>query len=260
MGGIGSGPKRKDGPRWPSGRLMYEWKDRCRCGHAKSKSSPQCRACAINTREKIPRPRCSCGGQKARYSLRCQACDAVRRKCEAVRRMVPTRVCQWCGAEFRRQGDARAAHDVLRFCSKKCWGAFRSAIAQAQHEKYRGARQIIRELTRAQRLYARSVCACGATITRPYGSLCTSCRAARRSEAFRIRREEGVHHLCPNCGQSFRGHTDDVYCSSPCAKQFRKKSRSRIRAIPLDERNRIAELLALVRAANRRIDEVNKSL
>jgi len=198
---------------------------------------------------------CACGQSKSSRAKRCLMCERQR-----LEQMVPLRICQWCQSEFRRKGRrVRDGHDILCFCSKKCWGACRSARFQAEQNEYRQACQISRELKRAQRLYARSICACGATITRRCGTLCNTCAAEHKREGIHrarsVSRTAGVRHICPNCGESFRGYASDVHCSTRCCKQLRKKGQRYpvIGALPLQERNRIAELVALVRAARRRI-------
>jgi len=71
---------------------------------------------------------------------------------------------------------------------------------------------------------------------------------------------EGATHICPNCGQLFNGHDRDVFCSFRCARQLRKDGRyPTLGALPLDERNRVAELIALVRSARRQIDRSMKA-
>lgn len=211
------------------------------------------------TRGRKPKPWthvCACGRPKHSRSKLCLMCDKQRRT-----RMVPIRICQWCGGKFRRKGhDPRTTHDVLRFCRKKCWGAFRSAFAQAEQEQYQRAREISRELTRAQRLYARSVCPCGAPITRPRGRFCNTCAATCRGRGIRraraVGRRTGLAHLCPNCGRQFRGYERDVFCSQHCSHQYTKKQRyPSIGAMSLEQRNQIAELIALVRSARRRVHE-----
>jgi hypothetical protein len=144
----------KDGPRWPSGRLVYEWKDRCQCGQPKTKWSRQCLTCADRQRA---RPRCACGRRKACRSHQCQQCATQARRDHMI-----ARVCEWCRREFKRKKRRpKFQSDVLRFCSKKCWGAFRTAESQSAQQTIRQAHSIQRELERAQRQYARSVCAWG---------------------------------------------------------------------------------------------------
>ena len=61
-------------------------------------------------------------------------------------------------------------------------------------------------------------------------------------------------HICPNCGRFFTGKEARVYCSPKCEQQYAGKGRyPHIGKIPLTERNHLAELIALQRAANRRL-------
>jgi hypothetical protein len=130
----------------------------------------------------------------------------------------------------------------------------------------RRERRIEEQLERVHWQQARtiSICTCGVTITRPAATLCKTCYAARMGTVIRHAREasriEGLNHVCPNCGQQFLGYTADVYCSKRCFRQYTKHQRyPGLRSLPLNERNQIAAMIALVRAANRRIDESLKA-
>jgi hypothetical protein len=242
------GRPRKDGPRSPSGRLLYEWKDRCHCGQPKTKYRRQCLTCRRSARR--ARPRCACGGAKSYGAARCMTCETTARRDQIIER-----VCQQCGCTFKRKSHGGPGHDVKRFCSKKCWGAFLAAEARVTREAIRQAHSIQRELERAQRRYARSVCACGATATRD--GRCSTCNS-RRYQPLVAR----VDHVCPNCGQAFQAPESWVHCSRRCGQQLSGKGRRypKIGALPVEDRNRIAELIALTRTARRRIDESAKSL
>lgn len=196
---------------------------------------------------------CACGQRKTDAATRCQSCATAHRR--------PMFRCEWCSAEFwRRRWDGR---DYRRFCSHRCanacTGAQVYAVCQARRDSEQAQREIDRELRRAAQrvlLELRS-CSCGGPITRPHGTMCTTCAATHRRERGR---EHGIKHLCPNCGQWFRGLETDVYCSPRCARQLRKKGRyPSIASLATGERNRIAELIALIRAARRRIEQPAES-
>lgn len=212
---------------------------------------------------------CACGQRKSYSAVRCLTCERLRRHSPPEPRM-----CEWCGLSFRRKlhgggGD----HDTGRFCSKKCSGARRRAgtmlrLEQQKQQRFASEieRQIQRELDRAQRELERAqrdcaprFCACGTAITN--GSMCQPCATIRKVTGLYAAREmariAGHEHCCPNCGARFRGLERDVYCSDHCARQLCKR-RQRYPAIghfPLNERNRLAELIALVRSARRRINK-----
>lgn len=201
---------------------------------------------------------CACGGRKSYGTICCRTCEDLRRHADGHEQRVE-RLCQWCGKPFRRKGRlTRPGAEVFRFCRKKCWGAFRSTVARAERDARRQARRISRELTRAQRLFARSVCACGATITRPSGRMCNACSALRKREGKQrgqsLSRSTGLEHICPNCGESFRGYERDVFCSPRCGRQLKHPGRyPSIGGLSIDKRNEIAELIALVRSARIRL-------
>jgi len=64
----------------------------------------------------------------------------------------------------------------------------------------------------------------------------------------------GLHHICPNCGDAFRGYAAAVFCSRSCAHSFGKMQRRgsypSIATLPVDERNKLAHLISLARRAN----------
>ena len=257
------GRPRKDGPRWPSGNLIYSMKRaRCACGQSKCIAAKQCRQCADRRRAARPSHCPSCGGPKWAYAIRCQQCDAAARR-------GPQLWCEWCGQAFwRRHRGKRPDRDARRFCSKRCSGqrrtaahVLRMAIAREQQQQQRAYSQEERAQQRAQLFQART-CSCGSLITRRRGRWCNTCFATRigdgRRAARAVARSSGLSHICPNCGQGFCGYPSDTFCSSLCAKQMRnKRSRGRpypsIQHLATGDRNRLAEMIALVRAANRRI-------
>jgi len=173
--------------------------------------------------------------------------------------------CEYCGVTFWRK---RAKRDARRFCSKRCSGArIRARTAAAKAERTLAtafAAAFRRELD--ARLPAIVVptlerrCPCGAP-RHTRSKYCLVClrplvaarvRAGRSAVTF-----TGLDHVCPNCGATFKGYEADTYCSRPCATQYRHRvdrgSYPRIGHMGIKERNTLAELIALMRAANRRI-------
>ena len=195
---------------------------------------------------------CACGQPRSRAAVQCKACET-----QARRRPF---VCEWCGGSFWRRSNRG---DTRRFCSKRCSGARRTAIAAAKREIDRHEREIERAIDRAnrpllrearQRLRALRRCACGAPVASIHGVVCAACAAAnRRAGHRRARRWSRIVHCCPSCGNSFFGLEHDVYCSSRCGHQLRKGRYPSIGGLPLEERNRIAEFIALVRAAHKQM-------
>jgi hypothetical protein len=184
-------------------------------------------------------------------------------------------VCKGCGDVITR--DPAPARDNRReYCSRACkmqvwWrthekklytpseaAVLRSKARELERAALRKAtsceRQLEREIERAQRLQARSTCACGAKIHRPYGRVCDACASVNKSTGRRRSLGAGPGHLCPSCGRRFDSLETTVFCSSQCAKRYRHHGRyPSLGALPLDERNQIAELIALVRSAHRHL-------
>jgi hypothetical protein len=162
--------------------------------------------------------------------------------------------CEWCGIAFWRPRLTNRKVDACRFCSKRCSGARR----RAQTAERRAVIREQREQLRRQRHEARVTCACGVRIRRRTGRWCDACYTQRIGNAIReghiLARRTGLDHLCPNCGQWFRGYDRATFCSSRCVSQMAKRQcYPHISHLPIDERNQLAELIALVRAANRRL-------
>jgi predicted nucleic acid-binding Zn ribbon protein len=86
-------------------------------------------------------------------------------------------------------------------------------------------------------------------------------------ETRRQNKHQGVAHVCPNCGTSFLSHVSgDVFCSRRCREPMQKRTKRgerrypSVRDIPVDERNRIAQLFVLLRSARKHINiEFQKS-
>lgn len=219
------GPKGLPGPRDATGRLLKL----CQCGGSKTASAKMCRSCVARHQRRL----FTCQGCGVMHWRRAW-CDDARKYCsrECYFRMKKTRAA------------ANAAQQVIDRLS-----------VQAEHE-------IQRELRRAaqQAQLALRWCSCGAPLNRrsPRAVCCDACRKERigRSVSRRrtVSREHGVQHCCPNCGQQFRGYEGDVYCSTRCAHRYNHHGRyPSIGQLSLTERNRIAELLALVRTARKHI-------
>jgi predicted RNA-binding Zn-ribbon protein involved in translation (DUF1610 family) len=200
---------------------------------------------------------CACGGRRSRNARQCKSCDTAARRGSDFS-------CEWCGLVFWRKSHNSNKADARRFCSKQCSGALKTAQARAREH----VTAIETEFARAveQELHARlstpqqpvRICSCGAVITKKGTGYCAAClpsRVATWCRAARsVVRHEGVEHVCPNCGHSFRGYVGDVFCSQRCATQLTHHRRyPSIGAVPYPERNQLAELIALQRAANRRL-------
>ena len=235
---------------------------------------------------------CACGQSKGPRSLRCFACnkahlhDARASRLSALNKARHPRQifhCEWCHVEFWRN---REPKDALRFCSKRCSALrrmaegkmpiqdpevqVRLAIAnEHRREQYRIAREFrLKEKERQQQQSQQraqeqhqqwiieTACACGLPHTKslwtpkhPY--MRRWCDACHTQEFY------AWLHVCPNCGQEFYGGESVIHCSTRCGKQMAKR-RARgsypfISNLPIEERNRLAALIALVRAVNRRL-------
>ena len=194
---------------------------------------------------------CRCGQPKSPQPALCKPCF------EADRRG-PDLHCEWCGVAFWRAKNTNHPYsDARRFCSKTCSGARRRAVKDERLI----ARDIERAVARAQAQIVRHTCQCGSPIERRTAKWCNACYAARIGEGIRNgyarAKDQGVLHICPNCGETFKGYADAVHCGKACAKQMLKCiGRHRypsIGTVPLPERNTLAGLIALQREVNRRL-------
>jgi predicted RNA-binding Zn-ribbon protein involved in translation (DUF1610 family) len=77
-------------------------------------------------------------------------------------------------------------------------------------------------------------------------------RSVLRAEREQARRDRRISHTCPNCGDTFIGLPSVVYCGKRCRDLLGKHGRyPGLRSVPAPERNQVAEMIALVRAARR---------
>ena len=151
------------------------------------------------------------------------------------------------------------------FCSRTC------AFAR-QHEQYL-RRQVAAVIAREQQKAARArgkqeqeqrihqermtcrLCGGERVLGSWVGRRCLVCYAQQqrvRVQRGRARvKQDGVLHLCPNCGQWFRGYEQDVFCSKRCSQQLKPDRYPRMRHVPIAERNELAAMTALIRRANR---------
>jgi predicted nucleic acid-binding Zn ribbon protein len=188
---------------------------------------------------------------------------------KATRPRAPMFRCEWCGIEVYRQLHRDPTKHARRFCSKRCSGALKHAVVMARNESICAERQIQRELKRAatHAMRAQRSCrSCGGSIPhQSEGVYCSeACRTAGTGTNVRETRHKnknnGVKHLCPNCGQWFPGHERDVFCSAHCHGQMSKRTKHGHRRypsldrLPIDERNQLAEFLALIRTVRRHIN------
>lgn len=154
--------------------------------------------------------------------------------------VVPIRSCETCGTAFQR---TRNASDNARFCSRLCAFRARTAAAAARAAQVQQARHEARQHRAIEREFARLV----------RGEL-------RRALAFPRPRPPSrppvfLEHVCPNCGQRYMGQERRVYCSPQCSQQYLHHGNyPPLGAVPLVERNSLATLVALTRAANRHLN------
>lgn len=152
---------------------------------------------------------------------------------------VPSFRCEWCGIEVWRKGNGgRLDKDAHRFCSKKCSGALRSSVAERANATAKATAAFEREVARSvkQALQDRLK----DVVPKSYKG---------------IHRRERVRHVCPDCGNVFDAPVKFVFCSRRCSQRYNKKGRPYIGSVEIHQRNQIASMLALVRAANRRIQD-----
>ena len=234
------------------------WQRHCRrCQKQFAAITPNAQFCCPAC--KLARGRCACG--RPTDHAQCRRCHDT---ANANRKL---RTCEGCGIAFRLSNSPGKQY-AGRFHSRKCAAIHRWALHNARVKAEREARQEARRVRLIEREIAREtsrpgVCRCGAPITRdrqchdPYVTLCKECAA--RQIADRVRRvrlasrHDGVDHVCPNCGETFRGFERDVFCSTRCAAQLKRETYPSIGALPLDERNRIAAMVALMRHARSRL-------
>jgi hypothetical protein len=270
------GRKSTSGPRDMAGRLRYVVS--CRCGREMNKWSFCCCVCQSQGHRPPPewqrrasaRDRCACGREKWKKARRCQHCyEAIRRKydgrpCACGNKKSPTarqcfecrmrdddarrsRVCEECSQPFNRPRHGN--RDAQRFCSRSCGFAWqkregaekRKATAKERETQNRMRdveRTIQRELAHAIRTRLDQV-----VPRRPLGSFKTA---------------ERVRHVCPDCGVAFDGVLGRVFCSPKCCQRYlHKRKYPALAHIEVHERNQLASMLALVRAANRQLQGVS---
>jgi hypothetical protein len=262
---MSRGRPRLSGPRDGRGRLIYHWETQlipCACGGNKTPGAQYCRSCPA--RPINPRRLCICGREKSYHRQLCLACRKAARR-------PPLRYCEWCSAPFRRTKHGRDK-DVFRFCSRECHFARLKAIAAVNQETRRAQDQAVaheraidRALTAAARraiTLLRACKHCGASMPEDRrqsvycGEACRIAGTAAHVRGTRARNKpQGLAHVCPNCGIRFTSHEGDVFCSARCSRQLKHRRYGSFRWLDVDERNRIAELVALARAANRFIDQ-----
>lgn len=182
---------------------------------------------------------CVCGGRKTRTAAKCLACELAR--IAPARAVRAARFVCACGARKTRQW-ARC---------QACAAAARAA-SKATRLQSLEARQARLVQQRAARHYRDQQSAIERQIT----------RALRREQQARRKQERApCDHVCPNCGVTFMGRPRCVYCSMKCRQQLTHHNRAgkqrypSLDGMPVAERNQIARLVALVRAARRVLNE-----
>lgn len=204
---------------------------------------------------------CACGKSRARNAARCWSCYSAGRK-------RPLQVCQTCYRTFRpKRNLSEVNYQRNKYCSRSCYFAAKQSRARARAlaaARSREARAIEREFAACfsaeltKRLPAKAtvearLCRCGAPVTQWRTGSCVACIAARVRAGHWEAHLIGVAHICPNCGRSFRGYPGAVWCSEKCGHLMRKGRYPSIANVSVDERNKLAGMIALVRAANRRL-------
>lgn len=229
MAGQGRpGRPRKDGRRLPCGALAHDTKIvACACGRMKTRVAAQCRICH-NIRRSSRISRCACGTAISRGSVRCVPCQ------HAAQRLAAMRTCEWCGRGFYKRPETK------RFCSNSCSAKRSAAIRFASTYAARAEARAERAIQQAIQKAAENARRVAERAARPRW-----CRP----------RAPLVEHVCPCCGLAFMGTAGRAYCSKRCRRGMRKYS-VRLNGFTLDDRNKMAELLALLKAYNRRINTV----
>ena len=194
--------------------------------------------------------RCACGRPIGRIAKVCRQCRS------------PARHCEWCGGAFRRYISKKwPTHDAGRFCSKRCSGARRRAETAEREAPRLAAAAITRAQNNAVRAAlkaAHAICPCGQPVAGPSSRWCGVCYGHRIGNGIRaayVRSTlSGLEHICPNCGDTFKGYAQRLCCSRACSIPYGRKQREGtyppIRSMPLEERNKVAWLISLVRRAN----------
>lgn len=224
--------------------------DACRLQHAKTWPS----------RQPGHYFKCACGRARANGAARCLACYWAEKRREV-------HICQQCSLSFRPiRSLSKASCQVNKYCSRACYFAMKRGraetrsierkIAQA-HAREQRKRNWTQRHQERQEQRAATRCPCGAALTRPTARWCKNCYATQIGNGIRKGREwmraTGLDHLCPNCGQWFKGYESSTFCSLKCCTQWKPGRYPCISRVPIEERNQLAELLALVREANRRM-------
>jgi hypothetical protein len=222
----------------------------CTCGALKTPAALRCQACKDVARV-VPYT-CACGAKRARVSSACRSCYLANVH-------AADSTCQWCKKTFRRRQKA-PDRDARKFCSKVCYGASKT-IWKTKGAGQAFARCVKRELTKRLRAISSRPpdrrCLCGATIERRTAKYCRACYAATIRDGVRaglsVSNAIGSDHVCPNCGDTFRGYPGAVFCSVICGKRVKRDRYPSLQWMPIAERNQLARWIALAREANRRL-------
>lgn len=212
---IGSGRPLLEGPRWPSGRLIYDSKTaRCTCGQPMDKRAKRCADCGTGRRPQPELYICACGGRKSYGHERCRQCFLELIKASPA----PALTCEWCGQAVRREHRG-INHDARRFCSKKCSGAMRTARA--------AERVAISRRKRAEQLAARLCLHCHSPMDAAKGRVHAACRNAYRMALYRSRfvsKAKHIQRICLWCQQPFTSKkVNGALCySKRCRKRWQR--------------------------------------
>ena len=179
--------------------------------------------------------------------------------------------CEGCGKIFLRHSNGSGYRDAMRFCSRLCCFLLRQRLAAEsamERSLARSVRRAVAEIVTKQRREEwereHHCSRCGTVVKNRKSPWCRACVNARQ-QVRRGRDPKLYDHICPMCGGTFTGTVGRVCCSSRCLAPYQKRTKTgerrypRIRTFPVEERNRLAHLLYLTRAAYQRIDAAHKA-
>lgn len=214
---------RKDLPRNPYGRLIYDYKTaQCACGESKHPRAKHCLQCHRSGKSKRPPSLCACGQPKTKKAIGCLSCKR-RRELES-----RTHICEWCRNPFEHVNVTDKATHALRFCSKKCSGAVKRLRYQAVREQ----RRLQEEAQRREREAERRLRLCRHCET-PMGDLGSAwVHASCRKEYLRatyVSKNRPYTGMCLWCGRPFEYPTSKGHpylCASKrCRRRWGRVSR-----------------------------------
>ena len=230
-------PRLPDRLRNARGRIMDTKNSLCECGRPKWRQSDVCGAC-YDVRRRV---------RLSQQCRRChRACRAVycSRNCQlenyrAAGRERKTRTCRGCGRAFARKHNRNRGLYCSRECAFANWRDWTLIARMPSPPIPRAPRQ----------------CAvCGSELPARRLRYCSDACLAAQSRRNRWARQVLRAHVCPACATTY--HTSNarrVYCSRRCWRAMRTYRLGGIVNVPIDERNRLAGMMADVKAFNRAV-------